>query len=101
MKFITRELYQSMQDDSDSQAYEAAEQAWYAQCKAYREHLNSIRERLPISMQSFCDITLHDGVIQAAEHCNSSNVRLVVDASHNPWGPTGNFQLSFLGVKQV
>lgn len=94
MKFITRELYDDPHPDSNPQR-------WNLQGAAYRAHLASIRCDLPDSMQTFCDISLHDSLIKAISQPHKNTVQLDIDASRNPWGPTGQIQLVFAGVKEV
>jgi hypothetical protein len=101
MKFITRDLYDAMQCPPDTPESDAAEARWDSQCTAYRAQLESIRPRLPVSMQAFCDTSLHDGVIKAATQPHPETVQLEIDASNNPWGTIGYFQLRFTGVKDV
>jgi len=101
MKFITRELYNAMQCPPDTPESDAADARWESQFSAYRAHLESIRARLPPSMQAFCDTSLHDGVIKAATQPTPDSVQLEIDASHNPWGPIGYFHLKFTGAKDV
>lgn len=101
MKFITRDLYNAIQCEPDTPEFDAAEARWESQCSAYRAHIESVRSRLPESMQVFCDTTLHDGVITAAARPRRDSVRLEIDAWNNPWGPTGRLELIFTGVKDV
>jgi hypothetical protein len=101
MKFITRDLYNAMQCRPDTPESQAAFARWEAQCAVYRVQLESIRRQLPASMQAFCDTSLHDGVIMATTRPQPATVQLDIDASNNPWGPTGYFRLVFTGVKDV
>src|SRR5688572_3136351 len=102
MKFYTKQLYDSMQGlEPDTPECDAADARWEAECAAYRAQLESIRPRLPASMQAFCDTSLHDGSITAASRPLQDKVQLSIDASQNPWGPVGLFQLEFFGVKEV
>lgn len=101
MKFITRALYDAMQCEPETPESAAADAQWDARCAAYRAHLETIRSRLPASVQAFCDVSLHDGVITRAAFLPPDAARLEIDATNNPWGPAGCFRLTFTGVREV
>jgi len=48
-------------------------------------------------MQKFSEVTLHDGIVKSADLVNDE-LLLRIDASNNPWGPRGLYQLRFAGV---
>jgi hypothetical protein len=101
VKFITRELYKAMQYEPGTPEEAVADAQWKSQWNAYHAHLESIRNQLPASMQLFCGVSLHDGVFTAAFQTSPETVHLKIDATNNPWGPTGCFDLIFTGVKHV
>jgi hypothetical protein len=100
MRYITRELYEGIQVQGEVAAAAAAVR-WHSACDAYRAHLQSIRPLLPAGAQAIADVTLHDGVIRAVEGPSDSELTITVDATRNPWGPTGLFRLSFAGVREA
>ncbi len=51
-------------------------------------------------MQKFSEVTLHDGVVKGAELSNG-HLLLSIDATNNPWGPRGLYEVRFTGVHAV
>ena len=100
MRYFTRQLYDAMQTRDDV-SFDEAKSKWDANCVSYREQLQQIRSSLPKSLQEFCDTSLHDGVVTSASIKSDSIVSLEIDASNNPWGPTGKFRLIFDGVHSL
>lgn len=98
MKFITRELYDSMQGGSDL-SDEERNRRWHDAFEAYRVELEKNKALLPESMQAFADVTLHDAVVKDVSQPSADTICLKIDATKNPWGPTGYFRLTFTGVK--
>ena len=96
MKFFTRERYEAMQHDS-----RRAEREWERAGREYTRQLELVRQRLPESARKLCDLTLHDGIVERIERPAQDTVRLIVNASNNPWGPRGRFDLQFLGVNPL
>lgn len=96
MKHFTRERYEACQHPDETVVAD-----WEAQIALYRQHLDAIRGKLPASSLPLCDLTLHDGVVEALHRDRPDEVRLVVDASNNPWGPTGRYELRFSGVRDL
>jgi hypothetical protein len=101
MKFITRELYQGIQDGPELPEVEDFESWWKRACDGYRDHLKDIRPKLPPRMQAFADTTLHDGKVRAVSQPRPSELVLEIDATKNPWGPVGLFRVRFIGVHRV
>ncbi|MGH9363715.1 MAG: DUF4085 family protein [Thermoanaerobaculia bacterium] len=81
--------------------FRTAQRRWKAACSALAAHLKSIRPALPASMRRFSDTTLHDGVIRSARRPARGRVVLEIDGSNCPWGPVGQFRLTFKGVRDV
>lgn len=52
-------------------------------------------------MREFCGTTLHDGVIQAVSRPTDDLLILGIDGSNCCWGPIGQFELRFGGVKEA
>jgi hypothetical protein len=100
MRYITRQLYQSMQGGSGLPPDEL-NRRWREACESYQAELNAIKPRLPLGMRSFAEVTLHDGVVRSALQVRPSCVELRVDASNNPWGPRGWYRVEFKGVLEV
>jgi hypothetical protein len=100
MRYITRQLYQSMQGGSGLPPGELTRR-WNQACEACETELSTITPRLPPSMRSFSKVTLHDGVVNSAGRPRANCVELRVDASNNPWGPRGWFRVEFKGVQEV
>jgi len=93
MKFFTRERYDAIQHDSRK-----AERDWNQAVHDYAKHVDKIRAQLPASACQLLDLTLHDGTVSSVDHPDPAVVRIVVDASRNPWGPRGIFALTFSGL---
>lgn len=100
MRFFTRELYRAQQPDSGVPEDEAR-RAWMERCEELRLHMEAIRPRLSEAARSLSETTFHDGVIQSASQPSPDEVVLSIDASDNPWGPRGRFELIFRGVRRV
>src|SRR5690242_19447534 len=102
MRYITRELYESIQAMLGMPQKEAKETSrrWDEACQSYQSELSTIKSSLPPSMRSFADITLHDGVVTLVAQ-RPGCVVLRIDATSNPWGSTGWFRVEFKGVRQV
>jgi hypothetical protein len=98
LKYITRQLYQAMQTLDQSGDLD---RRWKFACESYRKELERDRNLLPPSMQKFSDMTFHDGVIKSAELATNGDLQLQIDASRNPWGPRGIFELRFAGVVTI
>ncbi len=94
MKYFTRKRHQAIQKDSRT-----AERDWKKAGGDYHQHLRTIRTELPDSARQLCELTLHDGVVRSVRRAGTSKVLVVVDATNNPWGPRGRFELVFTGVK--
>jgi hypothetical protein len=78
-----------------------ANRDWRECCEARRRHLDAIRPDLPERARPLADTTFHDGIVESALQPSPSEVVLLIDASDNPWGPQGRFELIFRGVKKV
>lgn len=76
------------------------EQEWTKQCEALRRHIDTILPSLPVGARFLAENTLHDGVVRSATR-SGTDVVLIIDATENPWGPRGRFQLTFRGVLSV
>ena len=76
MKFFTRKLYDSLQGYHDM----PVEYDWDAVCERYLTHINALRFHLPKSMQEFCDISLHDGIVEAVSQAGDE-IHLSIDGS--------------------
>jgi hypothetical protein len=100
MRYITRQLYQSIQDGSGLPRDEV-NRRWNQACEAQRTELSTIKPRLPPAMRSFSEVTLHDGVMKSARQPRANCVELRVDATNNPWGPRGWVRVKFKGVREV
>jgi len=100
MRYITRQLYQSMQGGSGSSP-EEVNRRWHEACECYQAELNSIKACLPPGMRSFAAVTLHDGVVNSADQSRPGCVELRIDATNNPWGPRGWYRVEFRGVREV
>jgi hypothetical protein len=98
MKFFTRKLHNSMQpldglpENEEERRWAKASDRWEQTCNKYRQHLRRIRKSLPKSMQGFSRVTLHDGIIHSATRERNGSLVIQVDATNNPWGPTGFFE---------
>jgi len=101
MKFMTRELYQGLQNEPASAEFANFDARWKSACEAYRARYQAIRMRLPTQMQRFSEETLHDGKVRTVDRRSPSELVLVVDARQNPWGPRGIFRIRFTGVRLV
>src|SRR5687768_12637210 len=99
MRFFTRELYDGMQGESphDAECF----RRWELASEEYRVHLDRIRPKLPPRMQEFAGITLHDGIVRAADRPEPSQLVIAVDAASNPWGPRGVIRVHFTGVRHA
>lgn len=94
MRFFTREVYQAMQDSvNDCSAEEEStpdatqrERLCNALTDQYAEHLATIRPTLPISMQEFASVSLHDGNVTSAKLRPDKVVTLEIEGS-GYWGP--------------
>jgi hypothetical protein len=96
MKFFTRERYDAVQRDS-----RRAEREWDQASHDYSKHVEQIRAQLPTSAHGLLELTLHDGTVGSVEHPAPGILRIVVDASGNPWGPRGIFALTFAGLNEA
>ena len=85
----------------DEASFDQAKSEWDANCASYRQQLQLIRPTLPQTLQDFCDTSLHDGVVTSASVTLDSMIWLEVDASNNPWGPSGKYRLTFTGVHSI
>jgi hypothetical protein len=93
MKYFTRRRYRAIQQDSRT-----AERDWRKASADYARQLRTIRDELPESGRELCGLTLHDGVVRSVRRTRHKAV-VVVDATNNPWGPRGKFELLFTGVQ--
>jgi hypothetical protein len=91
MKFFTRQRYRAIQGDS-----RAAERDWKRASTSYAKHIREVRPRLSPSARAVSTLTFHDGVVRTLER-SRGRIRLTVDATDNPWGPRGMFDLDFVG----
>jgi hypothetical protein len=82
MRYITRQLYMSMQGAEAT--WDEASRHWHEVCNAYQSELAAIKSRLPPGMRSSL-VTLHDGIVTSAVRLRSDGVELCVDASNNSW----------------
>ncbi|MBN1429459.1 MAG: DUF4085 family protein [Anaerolineae bacterium] len=96
MNYFTRQRYQAIQGDSRK-----AEREWDKACDAYRDYLASILSQLPPGSRDLAENTFHDGIIKELNELEPGSLQITIDASHNPWGPRGNFQLQFIGVSSL
>ena len=86
MKYLTRKI-------------RGSRERWEKACQKYREHLATILPELPISMQRFSEITFHDARIEGVLSPEAGHLIITVDATRNPWGPVGWYQIDFFGVR--
>jgi hypothetical protein len=100
MRYITRQLYQSMQDGSGLPP-EEVNRRWHEACESYLAEFNSIKPGLPPGMRSFAEVTLHDAVVKSAYQPRPGCVELQMDATNSPWGPAGWYRIEFQGVREV
>src|SRR5688572_3024001 len=101
MQFFTRELYEGNQAEPETAEADDSDERWRRMCEEYRVHLDRIRAKLPPRMQALADTTLHDGVVRGVARPSSSQLVIELDATRNPWGPAGVFQIHFTGVRLV
>jgi hypothetical protein len=99
MQFITRKLYQKMQPGSRV-SERLAERWWERASAAQQRHFQAIESQLPESMRQFAAVSLHDGRIEKVDHLTPGEVHFEIDGS-DCWGPTGQFALTFQGVKSA
>jgi hypothetical protein len=52
-------------------------------------------------MRQFAAISLHDGLIESVDRTTPGEVRFEIDGGDCPWGPIGQFTLTFQGVKSA
>lgn len=97
MKYFTRKLYQAMQDPLN----EEFDRKWEETCAEYRKHKDSVIESLPVQAKILAGTTFHDGVVRDVSQSTGRTLELIVDASHNPWGPRGVFKTRFDGIRSV
>jgi hypothetical protein len=100
VQFFTRELYQSLQV-MPGPSLDQAMRKWQEAGQAYNSHLAAIQSQLPATMREFSQLTFHDGVVTAAEYLPERTFELIVDASANPWGPSGWYRLRFRNVLEI
>jgi hypothetical protein len=93
VKYFTRERFDANQDDTPE-----AELDWNKAVDDYASHLERIRGQLPEGSRDLWELTLHDGSVERVERPSAESVRIVIDATRNPWGPRGKFELVFEGV---
>ena len=100
MHFITRKLYRKMQPGSRV-SERLVERWWDRATAAGQRHFQAIEAQLPESMRQFAAISLHDSRIEKVAQTTPGQVRFEIDGSDCPWGPTGQFVLTFHGVKSA
>jgi len=100
MRYFTRQLYESQQVDSAS-SFAESQRLWLNTSKAYQSKYCEIKPFLPDGMKAFSEVTLHDGRVKSGTEVGPNTVELLVDATDNPWGPTGWYLVRFMGVKEV
>jgi hypothetical protein len=66
MRFFTPELYVQFNSPDDAEA-DRADEAWEEAIRAYRQHLDHIRDRLPSQVRELAELCLHDAELLA---CN-------------------------------
>ena len=93
LKYFTRQRYQANQKGSV-----VAAQAWDVAGAEYAAHLRSIEGLLTESIRPICATKFHDAEVTGVDQSSSGSVRIVLDATSNPWGPRGIIQISFSGV---
>jgi hypothetical protein len=64
MRFFTPELYVQFNSPDDAEA-DRADEAWEAATRAYRQHLDRIRDRLPSQVRKLAELCLHDAALLA------------------------------------
>jgi hypothetical protein len=62
MRFFTPELYRQFNSTDDAEA-DRADAAWEEAIRAYRVHLDALRDRLPSLVQKLAELSLHDALI--------------------------------------
>ena len=92
MKYLTRQRYQAIQRDSRK-----AERDWQEAGNSYEQEVRLARRHLPASARALSRLTFHDSIVRALDPAPRDRIRLVLDSTHNPWGPRV-FRLDFLDV---
>ena len=83
MKYITRQLYQSMQGLAEDKVDEF-QAKWRRACDDYQALLSQIKPELCPAMRDFAEKTFHDGVVRSVEQPEQSVLILEIDAARNP-----------------
>ena len=91
MKYFTRQRFRAIQGDS-----RAAERDWKKASTSYAQHIREVRPQLPPSTRAVSTLTFHDGIVRALDRQSRNRIRLTVDATNNPWGPRGTFNIDFI-----
>jgi hypothetical protein len=66
MKFFTPELFLRFNSSDDEEA-DHADEAWEAAIRAYRHHLDGLRDQMPSQVKQLASLCLHDAEILACE----------------------------------
>ena len=93
MKYFTRRRFRAIQGDSRT-----AERDWKKASTSYAQHIREVRSQLPPSTRAVSMLTFHDGIVRALDRQSRNRIRLTVDATNNPWGPRGTFNIDFIGA---
>lgn len=91
MKYFTRQRFRAIQGDS-----RAAERDWKKASSSYAQHIREVRLQLPPSARAVSMLTFHDGIVRALNRQSRNRIRITVDATNNPWGPRGTFNIDFI-----
>lgn len=78
---------------------------WDAVFGAYKAHLHSIRNSLPVNARKLSALSFHDAEIKAVTHLSKRAVEIVIegrgyDFIEKRWSGYGVHTLSFVGVKK-
>lgn len=99
MIYITRKLYNSQQGDLSAKEEKFVDKNWKEACMEYKTNLKKIKPHLPRSMQDFCEISLHDGIIDSFTR-TKHYLKIKINGC-GCCGPAGKLELIFYGVKSV
>jgi hypothetical protein len=66
MKFFTPELFIKFNSSDDEEA-DRADEEWEAAIRAYRRHIDGLRDRMPSQVKKLAGLCLHDAELMACE----------------------------------
>ena len=66
MRFFTPELYLQYNSPNDGEA-DRADEAWEAAIRAYQQHLDGLRDKMPSQVVRLSELCLHDAELLACE----------------------------------